>query len=317
MGTSQSVSVFTEELLDEYTVLTFLTRGEILTLYKAFSSLGLDEIDSLNKRYPIEDIQECFPQLKCNPFRDRIFRVFSSTKDGKFSFEDMLDLYSVMSYKCPDKVKAVWAFRIFDYDEDGALDEKDLMIVIDKLTQSEKTGNEIAIENKKHIIKLLEEFDLESNGAISPLEFQHAVAISMMTGCLTYPLGWSGVNVQRICADSGIFNLGKCELRWGYLLAVIACLDAFILCILAFTLATRHLLLSSDSGSLYEGGVNTAYMGDTISMTGSRKSLNLFPLFSINPEGQEDFYAQMRPRSIHTNNSTQGHLPYSAHNFEI
>ncbi|XP_045461072.1 LHFPL tetraspan subfamily member 3 protein isoform X3 [Harmonia axyridis] len=142
-------------------------------------------------------------------------------------------------------------------------------------------------------------------------------AISMMTGCLTYPLGWSGVNVQRICADSGIFNLGKCELRWGYLLAVIACLDAFILCILAFTLATRHLLLSSDSGSLYEGGVNTAYMGDTISMTGSRKSLNLFPLFSINPEGQEDFYAQMRPRSIHTNNSTQGHLPYSAHNFEI
>lgn len=85
-------------------------------------------------------------------------------------------------------------FFSVDFDEDGALDEKDLMIVIDKLTQSENTGNEIAVENKKHIIKivsknhnnktlffiifcfqLLKEFDLESNGAISPLEFQHAV----------------------------------------------------------------------------------------------------------------------------------------------
>lgn len=48
-----------------------------------------------------------------NPLKDRIFKVFSSHKDGKFSFEDMLDLCSVMSNKCPDKVKAAWAFRIY------------------------------------------------------------------------------------------------------------------------------------------------------------------------------------------------------------
>lgn len=42
-----------------------------------------------------------------------------------------------------------------DYDEDGALGEEDLMIVVDRLTQSEKTGNEIAVENKKHIIKVV------------------------------------------------------------------------------------------------------------------------------------------------------------------
>ncbi|KAL3285987.1 hypothetical protein HHI36_000501 [Cryptolaemus montrouzieri] len=176
MGTTSSITIFTEELLDEYTTLTYLNRAEILTLYNTFQSLGLDQIENLDKRYPAEEIEECFPQLKCNPFKDRIFRVFSSRKDGQLSFEDMLDLYSVMSYKCPDKVKSLWAFRIFDYDEDGALGEKDLMVVIDKLTQSEKTGHEIDVENKKHIIKVLfEELDLESNGSIGQIQFQHAM----------------------------------------------------------------------------------------------------------------------------------------------
>ncbi|KAK9880472.1 hypothetical protein WA026_011716 [Henosepilachna vigintioctopunctata] len=176
MGSSSSVSVFTEELLDEYTTLTYLTRGEILTLYKTCNALGLNEMGNLDKRYPVVDIEDCFPQIKCNPFKDRIFRVFSSRKDGQMSFEDMLDLYSVMSHKCPDKVKAAWAFRIFDYDEDDALGEEDLMIVIDTLTKSETTGNDIDKESKKHIIKiLLEELDLQHNGFINLLEFQHAI----------------------------------------------------------------------------------------------------------------------------------------------
>ncbi|XP_044746950.1 LHFPL tetraspan subfamily member 3 protein [Coccinella septempunctata] len=141
-------------------------------------------------------------------------------------------------------------------------------------------------------------------------------AISMTTACLIYPLGWSGINVQRICLNSDIFNLGKCELRWGYLLAVISSLDAFILCILAFILATRHLNVSPDSSSYYDGGINTAYFGDSISVAGSRKSLNLLPMFSVHPEGQ-DFCPQLShqlPSSIH---SSHGHLPYSAQHFDI
>lgn len=51
--------------------------------------------------------------LQYNPFASRIYDVFSSYKDGKFSFEDFLDFHSIMSHNCPDEVKAKWAFKIF------------------------------------------------------------------------------------------------------------------------------------------------------------------------------------------------------------
>lgn len=48
-----------------------------------------------------------------NPFKDRLCKVFSTGMDGCFSFEDLLDLFSVMSHACPNNVKANWAFHIF------------------------------------------------------------------------------------------------------------------------------------------------------------------------------------------------------------
>lgn len=48
-----------------------------------------------------------------NPFRDQLFAVFSSQNDGRLSFEDFVDLSSVMSVNCPLPVKAAWAFRVF------------------------------------------------------------------------------------------------------------------------------------------------------------------------------------------------------------
>lgn len=51
--------------------------------------------------------------VQLNPFRDQIFDVFSSARDGRLSFEDFVDLSSAMSVNCPLPVKAAWAFRVF------------------------------------------------------------------------------------------------------------------------------------------------------------------------------------------------------------
>jgi len=51
--------------------------------------------------------------FQCNPFRDAIYRVFSSKQDGHLSFEDTLDLCSAFSSNCPQDVRAAWAFEIF------------------------------------------------------------------------------------------------------------------------------------------------------------------------------------------------------------
>lgn len=51
--------------------------------------------------------------FQCNPFRDTIYRVFSSRRDGCLSFEDTMDLCSAFSANCPQGVRAAWAFEIF------------------------------------------------------------------------------------------------------------------------------------------------------------------------------------------------------------
>jgi hypothetical protein len=54
-----------------------------------------------------------YPELRVNPFGDRICRIFSSSHDGDCTFEDFLDMMSVFSEEAPKAVKAEHAFRIF------------------------------------------------------------------------------------------------------------------------------------------------------------------------------------------------------------
>lgn len=54
-----------------------------------------------------------YPELKVNPFGDRICKVFSSSNDGDCTFEDFLDMMSVFSDGAPKAVKSEHAFRIF------------------------------------------------------------------------------------------------------------------------------------------------------------------------------------------------------------
>lgn len=76
--------------------------------------MGRKEIKAdVHHRFHVADVMELFPQLKYNPFRDRLFRVFSTLKDEKFSFEDFLDLSSAFHDDCPLEVKALWAFQVY------------------------------------------------------------------------------------------------------------------------------------------------------------------------------------------------------------
>ncbi|XP_050505072.1 LHFPL tetraspan subfamily member 3 protein [Diabrotica virgifera virgifera] len=134
-------------------------------------------------------------------------------------------------------------------------------------------------------------------------------AACMIAGCAVYPAGWNSENIRKVCGTStDKYMLGDCHIRWTYILAAIGCLDAVILSTLAFLLALRHIKLQADpnystSPSLFKGEMNGAFMGDTASVAGSRKSLNMHPVLLVHP-GQEDTYSQFSqrtvPRSIHS-----------------
>lgn len=132
-----------------------------------------------------------YPELKVNPFGDRICKVFSSSQDGDCTFEDFLDMMSVFSEAAPKSVKAEHAFRIFgvilyynvnvevtiilfysDFDGDDMLGVSDLKLVILRLVGE----NQLSESHMKSLIeRILEEADLDDDGALSFAEFEHIV----------------------------------------------------------------------------------------------------------------------------------------------
>ena len=62
---------------------------------------------SLNRFYSNDFVCD-----QVNPFKDQIMKVFSTSGDG-LTFEDMLDMMSVMSEHAPKNVKVEYAFRIY------------------------------------------------------------------------------------------------------------------------------------------------------------------------------------------------------------
>uniref|UniRef100_A0A8C7JQK6 Calcium and integrin binding 1 (calmyrin) n=1 Tax=Oncorhynchus kisutch TaxID=8019 RepID=A0A8C7JQK6_ONCKI len=132
MGTT--ASQLGKDLLSEYQELTFLTKQEILLAHKRYSELLSKEDRNLTS-VPMEKVLS-LPELKSNPFRKRICHVFSTSdmKDGSLTFEDFLDLLSAFSDSATLEIKSHYAFRIFDFDDDGTLDGGDLEKLVNCLT---------------------------------------------------------------------------------------------------------------------------------------------------------------------------------------
>ncbi|XP_013137387.1 PREDICTED: calcium and integrin-binding protein 1-like [Papilio polytes] len=175
MGIGQSYPGLTEDVLEDYTTLTYLNKGEILYLMKKFYSIDPDKIrENYHHRFEKDVIIKKFDVLQNNPFQDRIFHVFSSNNDDCFSFEDMLDLCSAMSSECPTEVKAAWAFRIFDLDEDGQISMRDISEIIDRLTGCSKDRfYQLDDESKTKIAHvILDEIKLYNTGGIGLNEFK-------------------------------------------------------------------------------------------------------------------------------------------------
>ncbi|GLV46163.1 Calcium and integrin binding family member 2 [Carabus blaptoides fortunei] len=168
----QGKSQFSEEELQDYQDLTYFTKKEVLYAHQKFKSLAPEKVGhNKNSKLPMNKVLQ-YPELKVNPFGDRICRVFSSSHDGDCTFEDFLDMMSVFSDAAPKPVKAEHAFRIFDFDGDDMLGVEDLKQVINRLTGE----NRLSESDMQQLIQnVLEEADLDDDGALSFAEFEHII----------------------------------------------------------------------------------------------------------------------------------------------
>eukprot|EP00731_Ephydatia_muelleri_P031594 Em0023g101a len=86
-------------------------------------------------KIPYYEVADKLKELKFNPFRYRIAKVFTSSESGFMTFDDFLEMVTVMSDKAPLSSKLIWAFRIFDSNEDGRLCKEDLNVLLDVLSK--------------------------------------------------------------------------------------------------------------------------------------------------------------------------------------
>ena len=165
--------------------------------HQKFKALAPEKVGhNRNAKLPMSKILQ-YPELRANPFGDRICKVFSSSQDGDCTFEDFLDMMSVFSDAAPKAVKAEHAFRIFgniyilfinlfinliycltciilytDFDGDDMLGIGDLRQVVDRLTAPQRL-NETDMQQVLQYI--LDEADLDDDGALSFAEFEHII----------------------------------------------------------------------------------------------------------------------------------------------
>ncbi|CAK8691359.1 calcium and integrin-binding protein 1-like [Clavelina lepadiformis] len=176
MGTT--TSHFTQDELQEYSDLTYFTKKEIVYVFKKFSELDPDLVSSDKYcRIPKEKICQ-MPEMKVNPFNDRICRVFSTSRnfDGSLSFEDFLDMMSAFSDQAPKSLKVEYAFKIYDFNEDDLLDAEDIEMVINRLTGSAEPLSEKEMDQL--LKNIMNEADLDDDKQLSYAEFEHIISKS-------------------------------------------------------------------------------------------------------------------------------------------
>ncbi|NXQ29252.1 CIB3 protein, partial [Alaudala cheleensis] len=111
------------------------------------------------------------PELKDNPFRQRIAEVFSEHGDGSMTLENFLDMFSVLSEMAPRDLKAYYAFKIYDFNNDDYICKSDLEKTVNKLTRNELSPEEVRLVCDKVIY----EADVDNDGKLSLADFQHMI----------------------------------------------------------------------------------------------------------------------------------------------
>jgi len=174
-----SYTAFSSGELDRYQDLTYFTKREILHTFQKFVSIASDELKAqvlANKSttyLPLENLLE-LEELRANPFSERLCHAFSCRPDGALTFEDFLDMMSVMSDRAPKSLKIEYAFRIYDFGGDDMICADDVSQAIDLLL-GEESG--LSVEDRMVIVNsVLDEADLDNDRKLSFAEFEHVIA---------------------------------------------------------------------------------------------------------------------------------------------
>ncbi|KAG8516433.1 Calcium and integrin-binding family member 2 [Galemys pyrenaicus] len=174
------------------------------------------------------------PELRENPFKERIVEAFSQDGEGNLTFNDFVDMFSVLCEAAPRELKASYAFKIYgdgrprgrwdalaagragpwpaDFNTDNFICKEDLERTLARLTKSELDEDEVVLVCDK----VIEEADLDGDGKLGFADFEDMIAKApdflrpssgVREETWAWPCGWPlapGAVRRSPCAGHGV-----------------------------------------------------------------------------------------------------------------
>ncbi|XP_054575242.1 calcium and integrin-binding family member 2-like isoform X2 [Eptesicus fuscus] len=120
----------------------------------------------------LDNYQDCtFFKLRENPFKERITESFSEDGEGNLTFDDFVDMLSVLCESAPRNLKANYAFKIYDFNTDNFICKEGLEMTLALLTKSELEDEMVLVCDK-----VIEEADLDGDGKLGYSDFEDMIA---------------------------------------------------------------------------------------------------------------------------------------------
>merc|ERR1711964_391910 len=120
----------TAQELELYEAWTFFTKKEVVALFKIHNKLAGGNGEYRKDTFASKEALMSMPEMKINPFNDRIFTAFSENQTGSLSFDEFVDCFSHFHPRADKDAKLKAAFRIYDCDMDGLIGVKDVRQVL-------------------------------------------------------------------------------------------------------------------------------------------------------------------------------------------
>ena len=143
------------------------SKEEMGKFKKKFNSLDKDKSGTIEP-------EEFFsiPSLAKNPLVKRVISVFDENKDGKISFEEFINGLSTLSTGTNEEEKIKFAFRVYDFDNDGMISNGDLFLTLKMMV-----GDNLSeIQLQQLVDRTIVQADQDGDGMISYPEFAKMVS---------------------------------------------------------------------------------------------------------------------------------------------
>ncbi|XP_043203913.1 LHFPL tetraspan subfamily member 3 protein-like [Amphibalanus amphitrite] len=137
--------------------------------------------------------------------------------------------------------------------------------------------------------------------------------ICLLVALLVFPVGWDAGRLREVCGpEADKYHLGRCGIRWAYMLAIVGAIDALVLAALGFVLSSREEQLWRQPEPAGVPAPPGSVLYEAASVAGSRRSMNLQPVMLM-PQLDQDRYSEFSQRSAVSARSP----PAPAHNFHL